>query len=95
MSLHRRAARRDTSEGPIIDALLACGFSVQRLSAKNVPDLLCGRNGLTRAVEVKTDRKPLTAGQVAWWGAWHGGGAIILRTLDDVYRLSRVWCSLR
>lgn len=47
MSLHRRAAKRDSNEGPIVQALQAQGFHVTRISGAGVPDLLvskqCGR----------------------------------------------------
>ena len=94
-SLHRRAARRDSSEGPIVDALEARGFSVQPISAKDVPDLLIGRDNITRVAEVKTGTKALRPGQVRWWGNWRGGAAIVLRDVEDVARLDRAWSSLR
>jgi hypothetical protein len=92
--LPRYAARRDNAEGPIVEALEACGFTVEQISKKDVPDLLIGRAGITRVVEVKTDDRPLSPGQVRWWGAWNGNGAIVLRTVDDVEKLSKYWALL-
>lgn len=53
MSIHRRAARRDSNEDAIVDALIAAGASVTRLSAEGVPDLLVGIAGQTYLLEVK------------------------------------------
>lgn len=53
----RRAAKRDESEGPIVQALEAVGATVQRLSAEGVPDLLVGWRGRMWLLEVKL---PLT-----------------------------------
>lgn len=92
--LPRYAARRDKSEPEIVDALKAFGFSVQRISAKDVPDLVLGKLGITRIVEVKSPGEDLTEGQSRWWGNWNGNGAIVLRTLADVERLNRLWTVL-
>lgn len=94
MSLPRFAARRDEAEGPIVDALEACGFTVERISKRNVPDLLLGKSGITRIAEVKTDDRPLSEGQAQWWSDWRGNAPIVLRTVEDVLRLSRVWAQL-
>jgi hypothetical protein len=59
--LPRYAARRDNAEGPIVEALEACGFTVEPISKKDVPDLLIGRAGITRVVEVKTDDRAALA----------------------------------
>jgi hypothetical protein len=91
MSLKRFAARRDSSEPDIIVALRAFGFSVQQLSGENVPDLLIGKLGVTRVVEVKTGNAPFKPGQRAWWAKWLGNGLIVLRTVEDVERLNRLW----
>jgi hypothetical protein len=88
--LQRRAAKRDTSEPAIVDALRACGFSVVRLSAKGCPDLLVGRGGITRVIEVKTGTEQLNDAQRAWWASWNSP-AIILRTVEDVPRLAKYW----
>jgi len=91
VSLHRRAARRDTAEAPIVETLEACGFSVERLSVKGCGDLLLGKAGVTRVVEIKTDAGELTPDQVEWWEAWRGNPRIILRTVDDAIRLAKYW----
>lgn len=94
MSLHRRAARRDANEQTIVAALLALGFSVERISKKGVPDLLLGRNGITRVVEVKADAGELTTDQREWCVSWRGNPPIILRSIEDAVKLSRAWCAL-
>lgn len=53
MSIHRRAAGRDSNEPDIVAALEAAGASVTRLSAEGVPDLLVGYRGASHLLEVK------------------------------------------
>lgn len=91
MTLHRFAARRDASEPSIIATLELLGFSVVRLSIEDGPDLLIGRNGITRVAEVKTGDAKLRPGQVEWWQAWRGNGSIVLRSIDDAVMLGRTW----
>lgn len=91
MALHRRNPRRDSSEGPIVEALERFGFTVVRLSIPDGPDLLVGRQGVSRPVEVKTGNEPLRPGQRRWWAAWKGSGCIVLRTVEDVTRLAKYW----
>jgi len=93
MSLPRFAARRDNAEAPIVEALEAYGFSVEPISKKNVPDLLIGKGGITRIVEVKTNDGALSPGQVDWWARWNGNGVIVLRTVDDVGKLAKYWAA--
>lgn len=91
MSIHRRAAKRDTTEKAIIAALRAFGFSVVQLSVPDGPDLLVGKCGLSRAIEVKTGKAGLRPGQQDWWADWRGNKAIVLRSVDDVPFLVRAW----
>ena len=90
-SLHRRNAKRDANEAEIIDALEACGFSVEQLSKKGCGDLLLGRNERTRVVEVKGKRGKLTPDQDSWWATWQGNRRIILRSVGDALALSHGW----
>lgn len=53
MSIHRRAAGRDSNEAEIVAALRAAGATVTALSAAGVPDLLVGYAGATHLLEVK------------------------------------------
>lgn len=79
----RQAARRDESEKAIIEALLANGWSVQQISARDVPDLLIGKNGRTYLAEVKTGSGKLRPGQIRWHGQWKGKAVLVLRTVTD------------
>lgn len=59
MSYGKRAARRDDSEGPIVEALRAAGASVTVIGmGDGVPDLLCGFRGTTYLLEVKAPLGP-------------------------------------
>lgn len=78
----RRAAKRDVSESPIVKALELCGWTVQPLSQKDVPDLLLSRQGVTAVAEVKTGNEPLRPGQARWWARWQGE-IVILRSVAD------------
>lgn len=54
MTIHRRAARRDSNEVEIVRALIAAGASVTHLSGVDgLPDLLVGYQGRTVLLEVK------------------------------------------
>ncbi len=67
----RRAARRDNIEALVVEALRKSGCSVQRLSAKGVPDLLVYYKDL-RLLEIKGEDGVLTPDQIAWKTAWRG-----------------------
>lgn len=60
----RRAAKRDTSEEEVVQALEAIGFAVERLSAEGMPDLLMSKAGRWYVAEVKTGKRGLTPAQV-------------------------------
>lgn len=94
MSLHRRAAKRDASEKLIVDALRQCGFTVAFLSIPHGPDLLLGKDGISRVAESKTGKKNLRAGQSEWWSQWKGNPLIVLRHVDQVAMLARHWKTL-
>ncbi len=85
-TMNRRAARRDTSEAPIIDALKRAGCSVQQLSDKGVPDLLVsypytnyqGFAGYeTILMEVKTGKAKLTSDEETFIQGWKGAVYIV------------------
>lgn len=91
MSLHRRDAKRDANEAPIVEALRAAGASVERLSGPDLPDLLVGWQGANVLLEVKreagkrggTSNRKLLPGQVAWRDAWRGRPPVIVRTPEE------------
>lgn len=90
MSLYRRATQRDTAEGPIAEALQACGWTVLKLSIRDAPDLVVGKDGWNEFIQVKTGRDKETPGQVRWRERWRGGRIWILRTVDEAMDFNRV-----
>ena len=78
----RQAARRDGNEQAIVDALLAGGCSVTRLSQKGVSDLLVGKHGVNYLMEVKEPKGDLTPDQVEFFNSWQGQTAIV-RTVEE------------
>ncbi len=86
MSLHRRAARRDTNEREIIEALIVVGASVQQLSVKGCPDLLVGYRGVNWLMEVKTDKGELTEAEFAFMEDWEGQ-ADVVRSVDEALEM--------
>jgi Holliday junction resolvase len=82
----RRAAKRDESEAAIVDALLRAGWSVERWSQRDCPDLVLGRRGINVLAEVKTGKKTLRAGQAKWHREWRGR-VIVLRTVEEALAL--------
>ena len=77
----RYSAKRDDNEAQIVDALEACGATVQRLDAKGVPDLLVGYRNQNLLMEVKINglRKEamLTVRQKEWLSKWNGQWTIV------------------
>lgn len=82
MSLKRYAAKRDSNEREIIDALKRIGAEVIELSAKGVPDILVGFRGKNYLFEIKSDKGKLTPDQVKFHQIWTGQVEII-RTVDE------------
>jgi Holliday junction resolvase-like predicted endonuclease len=72
VSLHRRAAKRDSVEREIIDALEACGWTVQQVSAKDWFDLVAAKGTRTVFIEVKSGRSRLKLGQQRSFDTWPG-----------------------
>lgn len=87
----RRAAKRDANEAAIVTALEAVGATVERLSAKDAPDLLVGYRGVNVLLEVKrpagkrggTSHRDLLPGQAAWHAGWRGAAPVVARTVAD------------
>lgn len=82
MTLRRTAARRDSNEPEIVQALLASGCTVVRLSAKGCPDLLVGFHGINYLIEVKEVKGNLTYDQIEFHETW-GGQVAIVRTIEQ------------
>jgi hypothetical protein len=95
MSLLRRNAKRDDSEPEIVEALQRAGASVQRLSGKDIPDLLIGWRGSTLLMECKTPQPPpkrkrrkppsdgRTDGQILWAKWWRGSRVHVVTTPQE------------
>jgi hypothetical protein len=83
----RRAAKRDTSEKAIVEALRKSGWSVEFLSLKDGPDLLLGLGGATYLAEVKTGKAKLKPGQAEWHASWRGCAVWVLRSVEDALNL--------
>lgn len=77
MTIYRQKTRRDANEAAIVTALEMCGVTVTQLSAKGVPDLLCGYQGNTFLIEVKMPKGKLTDDQVKWHDKWRGQVAVV------------------
>lgn len=80
----RRAAKVDTNQAGIVQALKSVGCSVQTLAAvgDGVPDLLVGRAGTNYLLEVKDGTRPpseqrLTPAQQEFHSAWRGRVAVV------------------
>lgn len=88
-----RAAKVDSNQPAIVDALRAIGATVQHLHAvgKGCPDLAVGWRGKTFLIEVKDGKaspahRALTEPQVEWHGGWKGQVAIAYSP-DDALRI--------
>lgn len=93
MSLNRRNPKRDVNESQVIEALERCGFTVERISQKGVPDLLVSRRGQFHCVEVKRPAGPkgglkgrtLTDEQIAFRDRHKAPVAVIRSGLEAVH----------
>lgn len=83
--------RRDAAERDVIAAFEAGGASVLQLTGRDVPDLLVGYAGQTRAVEVKTNRAKLRPGQAQLAKAWQGSPILVVRTPAQARKWLRTW----
>lgn len=80
----RYAAKIDSNQNEVVNALRKAGASVQSLAAlgKGVPDLLVAIRGVNLLMEIKDGNKPksaqkLTEDQLKWHGAWQGPVCIV------------------
>lgn len=81
--MRRYAAKRDSNEKQIIEALEGVGASVTQISAKGVPDLLVGYQGATYLMETKNKYGKLTPDQVAFMDTWRGSPVLIVKTVKQ------------
>lgn len=85
-----RAKRTDGNQKSMVQALRKCGFTVAITSSlgEGFPDLVVGKKGRTRLVEVKDPAKPpsarkLTEDEQAFHDRWPDK-VIIALTVEDV-----------
>jgi hypothetical protein len=72
------ARRKDGTHRAIVEAFIACGWSVMDVSrAPYVADLIVSRKGRTVAVEVKSPGKKPMAHQQRWMDDWQGECAVL------------------
>lgn len=83
MSLHRRNAKRDANEPPIVKRLRQMGADVYLISQRGIPDLDVVWRGLLRKAEVKGPNGRLTPDQEEFLRNWRGPPIPILETEDD------------
>jgi Holliday junction resolvase len=84
----RRAAKRDSNEAAIVQALEKLGWQVTRLSMPDGPDLMLAKAGRCVLAEVKTATGKLKPGQVDWHAKWQGPPVLVLRSVDDALAIA-------
>lgn len=89
----RRAAKIDSNQNEIVEALRRCGASVLITSQlKNCFDILVGYNGINYIVEIKDGKKPpsqrkLTPGEQLFKENWKGGKYYVITSIEEVLNL--------
>ena len=89
----RKAAKTDSNQSEVVNALRQAGASVQSLAAtgKGVPDLLVGYRGINYLMEVKDGNKPpstrlLTEDQLRWHQNWLGS-VYVVNSTDEALKI--------
>lgn len=90
------ARRTDANQSTLVAELEQAGFSVTLLHrvGNDIPDLLVGRNGVDRQVEIKPPTGPRggvshrtrSKGQLEYAASWRGAPVILARCCEDVLR---------
>ena len=89
----RRAARIDSNQNEIVDALRRCGASVLITSQlKNCFDILVGYKGVNYIIEIKDGSKPpsqrkLTTGEKRFRDEWKGGKYYVVESVEEAINL--------
>lgn len=83
----RRAAKVDSNQGAIVDALRAVGISVAptHTVGDGFPDLVCGYRGATHLLEVKMPGKGLTDDQEQFVRGWRGNYHIVTDVIEALW----------
>ena len=82
----RRAAKTDSNQRPIVQALRDifgpdCVFDLSAVG-QGCPDLMVGVRGVNLLMEIKTDKGKLTTDQVIFHKSWPGS-VVVVRTLQE------------
>ena len=89
MSLHRRAARKDTNHTEVVEAFLAAGCTVQVVNQAGAPDLVVGYRGRDFWVEIKSQDDKLNPLQRSWHSHWRGGKPFVAVHPEEVPAILR------
>lgn len=89
----RKAAKTDSNQTEVVNALRKVGASVQSLAAtgKGCPDLLVGYQGINYLMEVKDGNKvpsaqKLTIDQEHWHSVWRGS-VYIVKSIEEALQI--------
>ena len=87
----RRAAKIDTNQSEIVDALRRLGCTVMSIASvgQGCPDLIVGVRGRNVLLEVKDGSKPpsarrLTPAEQEWIDAWRGQVTVVESASDAI-----------
>jgi hypothetical protein len=89
----RRAAKIDTVQPAIVEALKKIGATVQSLGqvGSGCPDLLVGYMGRSNILlEVKTGNEQPNAGQLAWHQKWAGQVSVVRSAEEATLEVIRI-----
>ena len=89
-----RRARSDSNEKNIVDAFRKMGATVERIRSLRAgcPDLLVGYRSVNQLIEVKVPKTGrLSDGQKAWRDGWQGRKSYVVKTVDEVISLVKLW----
>jgi Holliday junction resolvase len=88
MSLHRYAAKRDSNEPGLREALGDAGWFTFQISGPDLPDLIACKGGRMHLVEVKSKDGKVKRGQRAMAGVLllFGIKVIVAHTAEEFFR---------
>lgn len=95
MAKPRYAARRDTNHKDVVEwfhQLFCSTVDLSNIGIEDIPDLLIGRYGQSRLIEIKypghpPSKRKLRKGQSAFFETWKGCQCRKVETLEDCQRI--------
>ena len=89
--MNRKAARRDSNEPEIVNALVKAGATVMKISDSGYPDLVVGfrkKDGslFNALMEIKTEKGVVRNDQQTFIDKWHGA-VWIVRTVEQALEI--------